>query len=196
MRRRRRAVRSAALVVLVCDLALASVSNAVAAPLDDLMASLAQRRHGVADFEQTQYLAILKQPAHSSGVLSYDAPDRLEQRTLKPRPQSMLLEHGVLTLQRGSRQRTLRLQDAPSIAPLLDGVRATLAGDRAALEQRFELTLDGTLDHWQLLLRPRAPEVAAIVQQIRIAGERANILEVEVQQSDGDRSLMTIKPRE
>ena len=191
MKRARRATS-----ILAALVAIALSSTTVAAALDDLMASLAQRRHGVADFEQTQYLAMLKQPAHSSGVLTYDAPDRLEQRTLEPRPQSMLLDHGMLTLQRGSRRRTLRLEDDPAIASLIDSIRATLAGDRAALEQRFELTFDGNLDHWQLLLRPRAQDTAALVQHIRISGEHASILEVEVQQRDGDRSLMAIKPRE
>lgn len=164
--------------------------------LDSLMALLAQRRHGVADFEETQYLSVLKRPAQSSGVLSYDAPDHLEQRTLKPRPQSMVLDHGMLTLQIGSHQRTLRLQDYPQIAPLIDSVRATLAGDRAALAQRFEIRCEGDLEHWQLLLRPLEPKLASMVRRIRLAGERDAILQVEVQQSDGDRSLMRITPRE
>jgi len=164
--------------------------------LDRLMALLAQRQHGVADFEETQYLSLLKRPAQSSGVLSYDAPDHLEQRTLKPRAQSVVLDHGMLTMQVGSHQRTLRLQDYPQFAPLIDSVRATLAGDRAALERRFEIGFEGDLDHWQLLLRPLEPKLAAIVQRIRLAGERDAILQVEVQQSDGDRSLMRITPRE
>jgi hypothetical protein len=167
-----------------------------AGALDRLMALLAQRRHGLADFEETQYLSLLKQPAHSSGLLSYEAPDHLEQRTLKPRPQSVVLDHGMLTLQIGTHQRTLRLQDYPQFAPLIDSVRATLAGNRAALEQRFQLDFEGDLDHWQLLLRPLEPKLAAIVQRIRLSGERDAVLQVEVQQSDGDRSLMSITPRE
>jgi hypothetical protein len=189
------------LSALVAALALAASAQAgISADergvLEQLMALLAQRRQGVADFEQTQYLAVLKQPAHSSGLLTYVAPDHLEQRTLLPRAQDMVLDHGLLTLQSGSHQRTLRLQQYPEIAPLIDSVRATLAGDLAALEQRFELQLQGDLEHWQLQLQPREPKLAGLVRQIRIAGERAAILRVEVQQSDGDRSVMTIKPRE
>jgi hypothetical protein len=176
--------------------ALAAAAGADSGGLDRLMALLAQRQHGVADFEETQYLSLLKRPAHSSGVLSHDAPDHLEQRTLKPRAQSAVLDHGMLTLQVGSRQRTMRLQDYPQFAPLIDSVRATLAGDRTALEQRFEISFDGDLDHWQLRLRPLEPKLAAIVTRIRLSGERDAILQVEVQQSDGDRSLMHITPRE
>ena len=60
-----------------------------------LMALLAQRRHGEADFERKEYLSVLKQPLRITGVLIYDAPDHLEQRTLQPRPQSVVLDHGV-----------------------------------------------------------------------------------------------------
>jgi outer membrane lipoprotein-sorting protein len=160
------------------------------------MALLAQRRHGVADFTQTQYLAVLKQPQRSEGVLSYDAPDHLEQRTLKPHPQSAVLDHGVLTLTRGLRQRTVSLDEYPQLAPLIDSVRATLAGDLPSLERRFELRLTGDLDHWQIKLTPRESGLALGVQQIRLSGERDRILQVEVQQAGGDHSLMTIKPRE
>jgi outer membrane lipoprotein-sorting protein len=164
--------------------------------LGNLMALLAQRRHGVADFTQTQYLAVLKQPQRSEGVLSYDAPDHLEQRTLKPHPQSAVLDHGVLTLTRGSRQRTVSLDEYPQLAPLIDSVRATLAGDLPSLERRFELRLTGGLDHWQIDLTPRESGLALGVRQIQLSGERDRILQVEVQQAGGDHSLMIIKPRE
>jgi len=70
------------------------------------------------------------------------------------------------------------------------------ANDRAALAQRFAIELRGDLEHWQLLLRPLDSELAASVQRIRLSGERDAVLQVEVQQSDGDRSLIDIRPRE
>ena len=180
---------------------LATLWPLLAAPaepggLDGLLALLAQRQHGVAAFEQDQYLAVLTRPAHSSGILTYDAPDHLEEHTLAPREQSAALDHGVLTVQIGTRQRKLALRDYPQLAPLLESIRATLAGDRAALEQWFALDFQGDLDHWQLLLRPLDAKLAATVTHVRLRGERAAVLEVEVQQSDGDRSVMRITPRE
>jgi outer membrane lipoprotein-sorting protein len=202
--RRKRSV-LATLATLAALTSLAAVATGAGAgagagedagEFDRLMALLAQRRHGLADFEQTQYLSVLKQPTHSTGVLSYDAPDHLEQRTLKPRPQSVVLDHGMLSMQVGTHQRTVSLQDYPLIAPLIDSVRATLAGDRAALEQRFQIDFEGDLEHWQLRLRPLDPKLAAIVQRIGLSGQRDAVLQVEVQQSDGDHSLMKITPRE
>jgi len=191
-RRLAAALIAAALLALAQDAATADTNP----ELDRLMGLLAQRRHGEADFSETKYLSLLRQPLQSSGVLIYDAPDHLEQRTSAPKPQSVVLDHGILTLQIGKRQRLLRLADYPQLAPLIDSIRATLAGDRAALERVFALDFDGTLEHWQLRLEPRDPALAATLKRIDMRGERAAIREVQVLQSDGDRSVMSITPRE
>ena len=163
-----------------------------AADLDELMRLLAQRQHGHVTFVEKHFLAVLDRPVESSGELLYDAPDRLEKRTLKPRPETLVLEHGVITAHRGKRTYVLNLSDYPQIVPLIDSIRATLAGDRASLERLFKVSLDGTLDHWTLLLLPADATVARTVRQIRIEGTRDDIHTVEIQQADNDRSLLTI----
>jgi hypothetical protein len=180
---------------------LAQAASCLGAERDDselnrLMTLLSQRQHGEADFTEKKYLSLLKKPLESSGVLIYDAPDHLEQRTTLPRAQTVVLDHGIVTMQMGKRQRVLRLADYPQLAPLIDSIRATLAGDRAALERVFKLDLSGTLDQWQLRLQPRNAQLAANLKRIDMSGERDAVREVQVQQSDGDRSVMSITPRE
>jgi Outer membrane lipoprotein carrier protein LolA-like len=167
---------------------------ASAQDLDQLMALLAKRQHGHVSFVEKHFLAVLDRPVESSGELLYDAPDRLEKRTLKPKPETVILEHGVITAHRGHRTYVLNLSDYPQIVPLIDSIRATLAGDRASLEHFFKVTLDGSLEHWTLLLLPSDPSVGKSVKQIRIEGVQDAIHTVEIQQSDGDRSLLTIGP--
>lgn len=167
---------------------------ASAQDLDQLMALLAKRQHGHVSFVEKHFLAVLDRPVESSGELLYDAPDRLEKRTLKPKPETVILEHGVITAHRGHRTYVLSLSDYPQIVPLIDSIRATLAGDRASLEHFFKVTLDGSLEHWTLLLLPSDPSVGKSVKQIRIEGVQDAIHTVEIQQSDGDRSLLTIGP--
>jgi hypothetical protein len=167
-------------------------SLARAEDLDELMGLLAQRQHGHVTFTEKHYLAVLDRPVESSGELFYDAPDRLEKRTLKPKPETLVLEHGVITAHRGKRTYVLNLSDYPQIVPLIDSIRATLAGDRAALERVFKVSLDGSLEQWTLLLLPSAAPVAKTVKQIRIEGTRDDIHTIEIQQADEDRSLMTI----
>jgi hypothetical protein len=176
-------------------LAAASTSSpASAQDLDKLMSLLAQRQHGHVTFVEEHFLAVLDRPVESSGELLYDAPDRLEKRTLKPKPETLILERGVITAHRGRHTYVLNLSDYPQIVPLIDSIRATLAGDRGSLERVFKVTLDGALDHWTLLLVPSDPAVTKSVKQIRIEGVQDAIHAVEIQQADGDRSLLTIGP--
>jgi hypothetical protein len=175
--------------------AAGATTEAPAAPeLDKLMSLLAKRQHGHVTFVEEHFLAVLDRPVESSGELLYDAPDHLEKRTLKPKPETLVLEHGVITAHRGRRTYVLNLSDYPQIVPLIDSIRATLAGDRASLERIFKVTLDGALDHWTLLLLPSDSAVAKSVKQIRIEGAQDAIHSVEIQQGDGDRSLLTIGP--
>ena len=162
--------------------------------LDRLMSLLAQRKHGHVTFVEEHFLSVLDRPVESSGELFYDAPHRLEKRTLKPKAESLVLEHGVITAHRGHRTYVLNLSDYPQIVPLIDSIRATLAGDRAALERIFKVTLEGDLEHWKLLLVPTDATVGKSVKQIGIEGDKDAIHSVEIQQADGDRSLLTIGP--
>jgi Outer membrane lipoprotein carrier protein LolA-like len=175
----------------------ATAAPASAVPAEEeafgqLLQLLAERRHGHVTFTEVHRLALLDRPLESSGELLYDAPDRLEKRTLKPRPEDLLLEHGVLTAQRGSHRHVLALRDYPQLIPYIESIRATLAGDRSALERYFRLQFSGTLDHWTLELVPADAELARTVQHVRIVGERDAIRTVEVRQTDGDTSLLAI----
>ena len=182
-------------LTLVLAAACAAAEQTTTPPaFDELLRLLAARRHGHVTFTEMQHLAMLDRPLESSGELLYDAPDRLEKRTLKPKAQTLILEHGVLTARRGHRTHVMELRDYPQVVPFVESIRATLAGDRAALERFFRVQFDGTLAHWTLLLVPVDTTLAGAVKDIRIEGERDAVRTVEIRQSDGDRSLLSIGP--
>lgn len=162
--------------------------------LDEVLGLLAARRHGHVTFTEVHKLAILDRPLESSGELLYDAPDRLEKRTLHPKPETLLLEHGVLTARRGPRTWVMSLHDFPQVVPYVESIRATLAGDAGALERFFTLDFSGTTARWSLTLTPSDATVARTVKEIRIEGERDAIHTVRITQTDGDTSVMTIGP--
>lgn len=157
-----------------------------------LMQGLAQNKSGRASFVETKYIALLDKPVESSGELLYTAPDRLEKRTLKPRPESMLIESGNLTVERGKRRMVLRLQEHPELAAFTESIRGTLAGDAVALKRIYNLDLEGSEERWTLTLRPVETRMLEVVQRIRIAGSRAEVKSIEIEQADKDRSVMLI----
>lgn len=161
--------------------------------LPDLMQLLAQQKSGKASFVEKKYIGILDKPLESSGELSFDAPDRLEKRTLKPRPEAMLLDGDKLTVTLHERRPiNLRLQDHPEIAAVVESIRGTLSGDKAALEKNYTIDFAGVQGKWQLTLTPVQKEVAKVVRQIRIGGTDADLKRITFEQRDGDRFEMTI----
>jgi hypothetical protein len=171
-------------------------SAALAAPatdtLDQLMTRLRQRQHGHVAFTEIHISSILDRPLSSSGELFYDAPDRLEKRTTKPRPERMVLESGQLTFERRHREYHVALADFPQAAPYIEGIRATLAGDRPALERLFRISFDNSGDQWTMRLAPLDAHVAAEVAAVRIEGLSDVIKSVTVELVNGDRSITTL----
>ena len=54
--------------------------------------------------------------------------------------------------------------------------------------------LEGNEGSWRLKMRPLDPALTTLVERIEIAGSRAQVKSVEIHQSDGDRSVMTLGP--
>lgn len=189
---------NSARALAACAIALywlpAGLACAADADLDRLMSLLAQRRHGHVSFVERKYLAVLDRPVQSSGELLYVAPDHLEKRTLEPKPETLVLENGIVSAQRGRRHYVLDLRQYPQVLPFIESIRATLAGDRPALERVFKVEFNGDLQRWKLELVPLEPKLSATVKDIGIEGEKDVIQSVTIQEPDGDHSVLTIGP--
>lgn len=186
----RRAMRRASVTLL---LLISGITHAAGLDIDQLMQGLAQVRNGQAGFVETKYIAMLDRPVESSGELFYTAPDRLEKRTLKPKPESMILDGGTLLIERGRQRHSLQLQDYPELAAVIDSIRGTLAGDRRALERSYRLSLEGSAERWTLQLLPLDEKMQAVIKRISIAGAHHAVSSIEINRVDGDRSLMRIE---
>jgi len=166
--------------------------------VEQLMRELGQVKSSRAQFVERKHLAILTAPLESSGTLVYTAPGRLEKHTLAPRRESLVLERDRLTLERPAenrdrnQRRTFALQDQPVIWSFVESIRSTLAGDLATLSRFYQVTLDGGERQWRLTLKPIEPDMQNFVSEIRIGGSRNRIDTIEIIETQGDRSVMTI----
>ena len=180
---------------LFAALLLASSLPALAAyDIGQLMNDLARNKGGRAKFVEKKFLAVLDKPLVATGEMTYTAPDRLEKRTLTPKPETMLLEKDSLTLEREKQKLTINLASQPEALAFIDSIRGTLSGNRAALERNYGLHLAGTADKWTLTLLPSDQKIAALVQRITVSGSRGQVRQIEYLQADGDRSLLAIEP--
>jgi hypothetical protein len=181
--------RLCALLLLAAPLAFAADWN-----VSSLFESLAKNQPGRATFTEKKFLSLLDAPVQSSGELVFTPPDRMEKRTLRPKPESVVVQGGDVTLERAGKRHTLRLRENPAIAVLVESIRSTLAGDLGALTRAYSVALDGTPAGWKLTLRPLDAAAAQLVERIEIGGAEARVATVEIFQADGDRSVMAIAP--
>lgn len=183
-----------ALASLFALLAPLPAQAAAAWDLPQLMELLAANGGGRVRFTETRHLAMLDAPLVATGELVYVPPARLERHTETPVRETMVLDGDTLNLSREGRTHSLKLRDYPEAAALIESIRATLAGDRKALERTYALGLSGNPGQWALDLLPSDPAVAKVVLRIRVTGSRGLVRGVEIQQADGDRSVMRIEP--
>lgn len=159
----------------------------------ELMQTLAQGGSAKARFTEKKFIGFMDQPVESSGELSFTAPDRLEKRTLQPKPELVRLFGTRLIIEQpGKRQMVLELGGRPDAMAFIESIRGTLAGDQEALERYYTLELKGRADAWQLTLLPRFDNMRKVVTRIRMEGNQAHVALVAFDQADGDRSEMRI----
>lgn len=180
--------------LLACALfAAANSAWATEWDLAQLMEALGQVKHAEARFTERRYLKVLDAPRVSSGTLTYTAPDKLEKRTLKPKPELLRVDGGVLTVETAQdERRTLKMEDYPVLRAFIESIRATLGGDVATLERYYEVDLEGGRDAWQIYLAPRERSMRQAISQIRIGGSGGRVDLIEVQETRGDRTVTRV----
>jgi hypothetical protein len=189
-----RALRQLVLIGLI--LAAPTARAETTAPgwdLAALMRSLATVQSASGTFTQTVTMALLKAPLHSSGTLRYVAPDYLRQTVLAPSREDFILQKDKVTLTTDGQTHEFTLSQAPQLAVLVEGVRATLAGDEAALDSRYTIALSGGPTDWQLLLRPRDPALTRILSWLSLRGSGARVTEIDTGGAHGDLTRMTVQ---
>jgi outer membrane lipoprotein-sorting protein len=185
----------AALLLALTGLLLAGTtafSGSPDAALDAVLASLAKHRHGHVLYSEQIESALFKHPLYTSGELFFDAPDRLEKRTSQPAPEDLLVEGDVVTIVRGTHRTSMRLSDHPQLSPLLNGIRATLAGDRSALEKYFQLAFTADESQWELVLQPLSSESKPVYKRVVIRGIDGTVRSVTLERATGERTTMAL----
>jgi outer membrane lipoprotein-sorting protein len=189
---------SLSLTLSLCSSAVSHAGTETVAPawgIKQLMLSLSQVKSSKARFVEQKYLAMLTFPAELSGTLIYKAPSRFEKHTLTPNVESMILDQDKIVFENPGKQQKhqLSLQDYPAIRGMVESIRSTLAGDLTTLNRFYNVKLEGNAAKWQLILLPSETKIKFMINEILISGSDNHINTIEIKESEGDRSVMTLK---
>lgn len=158
------------------------------------MQLLAGVERATARFVETRHSVLLKSPLVLSGTLSYRRPDSLEKHVLSPYDERTSIEGEQVTIENRARgwKKTLSIAAAPTIAGLVESIRATRAGEIGRLERYYRVEAGGDPRQWWLRLRPHDPEIAEYVTAVLVSGSNARIERIEVHETSGDSTVMEI----
>ena len=199
-------MRKLSVLLLLCGIWLAQPLSAaepanpkpVAAwDIEQLMAALSGVAVDNKHFVEKKYLSMLNEPLILSGTLSYVAPSRLEKHILSPYDESYIVDNSTLQIDNPGKNihRSFTLQSYPAIWAFVESFRATLAGDTQTLRRFYTISLNGDRKKWELTLLPLEPSMRKAVSAIRIKGSAEHIAIMEIQENNGDRSVMSIENR-
>jgi len=184
-------------ILLLCAIFVGGAAGAAAQTawsLPQLMAGLAQVRSASGQFTERKTMRMLTQPLMASGRLAYAAPGHIEKVTVSPIPERLVMDGDRVTIVSGPNNEThaFSVADFPQIGGLVEGIRATLAGDLPTLERLYTTRLTGTPAAWDLQLVPRDSDLAHFVKWMEFRGDGNHIRTIVTENADGDRSEMTI----
>lgn len=171
-----------------------AAAPAFALSLGDVAAALAGVESSRARFVELRTVAALAAPIERRGTLAYVRPGTLEMVVEAPVAERLSIVDGRMTVESRGTTRVVDLTRQEPLLAWIEGIRATMAGDEPSLRRHFEPSVTGTIDRWSIALVPRDARLRSVVSRVTIAGERERVRTIEVDETSGDRSVMTIVP--
>lgn len=182
----------ASLATLLAVLVVLPSLAADSVDASDLLALLKDRGAVRVRFVEERRLELLKHPLVTEGTLAFDPPDYLLRQDLLPDTALYEVRGEVVTVRRGGAVETFSLADQPLLAAMILPFRATFAGDLAALETAYAVSVEGTVEGWLLRLDPKSAQVARLIERIEVEGVANHVSSVRIEERDGDLTLMRI----
>lgn len=143
-------------------------------------------------YTEKKYSSLLAEPVSSSGTLAFRRPDTIEKNMKLPRSERYIITAEELVLVRGNTERRLPLSSQPLLAAFAASLRGVLIGDAELLRQHYQLSLSGEEKNWRLELVPQEADITRYVERILVTGRAGRIDQIEVRESNGDRSVMQV----
>lgn len=169
------------------------IASAADPGTDALLARLVRPPPDATPFVEVRYSALLTDPLVVAGELEHRVDGGLVRQVQEPYLETTTLLGENVTVERdGKRPRQFSLDRAPELRGMLNGFGAMLKGDRAMLEQFFEIASNESDGVWRIDLVPRSDKLRARLARIRVDGQedRANCMTME--EPDDDATVMVI----
>jgi len=178
------------LSVLALGAALASGPDGAAAlELDELLRGMASAPGVQARFHETKEIALLSAPIESDGEIVFVPPRRFARLTSTPSPTRFVVDGDRLLFRDQTGEQTLSTAASRTARAVVENFLVLFNGDAAGLAARYETDFRCDGSRWRLGLRPRDAAVGAIVARVTLVGDGPRLLEMTLEEPNGDRTV-------
>jgi hypothetical protein len=158
-----------------------------------LIASLAKPAPAHIEFTEVRFSPLLEKPLVVSGELGHEGPGELDRKVREPYVENTYIRGESVRVERqGEAVRSFALKRAPELRSLLTGFSALLTGDASAVEQSFDLRLQGDESHWTLALVPKDARTRKRLSEVRVNGRKQDPRCFSILNADGGASIMLL----
>jgi outer membrane lipoprotein-sorting protein len=172
--------------------ALFGFAQAAPMTMGTLMTKMQAVKSRQAVFSEKRTLQMLEEPLLSNGLLNYQYPNHLEKITRQPKQETLTVSDSSIILSSRGKTRSIPLKSYPALWGFVESIRATLAGDAFTLQKFYQINLSGEEQNWNMILIPKNKEMAWQVRRITLKGNQAFLQSMEVMETSGDESTLTI----
>ena len=156
--------------------------------LDELLGRMATTQGVVAEFREVKLLALLDAPLETRGTLYFKPPDQLARVTKTPAPTRLVLSGDRMRFEDEAGANDVDLSANPVARQFADNLIVLWRGDRAALEAIYRLEFTAEGGAWKLVLAPKGAPLDRFISRIQIAGDGPKIGDMDLLETDGDRT--------
>jgi len=185
----------AGLLLLTVMLCLGNPSAAAEPP--DTLAQIASQieQYPVvrAEFVQTTQMAALKRPLITTGRLTFSRQHGVLWQIEQPYRMSYILsEERIVEIGSDGVRRERGLRDVPGLAQVGRVFRALLGANTAALQEYFDVAVQGDTGKWEITLKPRQAQLAQFLTGMQLSGARF-VEAIRIDEVGGDSTLIRLR---
>lgn len=156
--------------------------------LEGLMEGFAAS-HGVrAKFVEEKHLSLLVEPLQSEGAIYFMPPHRLAREIVRPVPSALIVNGNSLATRTPGEINHVDLAASDVARHFVESFIVLFSGDLDELQRRYEVVFEATGRRWRMELVPRQSVVRHLIAQIRLLGEGLALREMEIIETQGDRT--------
>jgi hypothetical protein len=138
------------------------------------------------EFVQTKQMAALKRPLMTTGRLVFSRQYGVLWQIEKPFRMSYIIgDERIVEISSDGVRRERGLREVPGLAQVGRVFRALLGANTAALQEYFDIAVQGDVEQWQIELKPRQEQLAQFLTGMRLSGSRY-VEEIRISEAGGD----------